>query len=172
MKHQDAAADDGDKEEEEEEEEERTVSGAADSSRGGIRQLPDFGQSPVNSFAGSSTVGQHAGTHFSGLFSSGHCNPTVICLRCTVNSGLQGATFFFLEPQCGYRPARLLSGFFFLILCSAGCHFHHSKFNAFILPTIWYLSHRNAVPWYENACVQCCLIQKLLRNLCPSSSLV
>ena len=99
MKHQDAAADDGDKEEEEEE---TTVSGATDSSRGGIRQLPDFGQSPVNSFAGSSTVGptvgQHAGTHFSGLFSSGHCNPTVICLRCIVNSGLQGATFFFLEP--------------------------------------------------------------------------
>ena len=28
------------------------------------------------------------------------------------------------------------------------------------------------VPRYEHACVQCCLIQKLLRNLYPSSSIV
>ena len=35
-----------------------------------------------------------------------------------------------------------------------------------------FLSDRKAVPRYEHACVQCCLIQKLLRYLYPSSSIV
>ena len=76
------------------------------------------------------------------------------------------------SPSVAYKPVRLLLGFFFLILRSEIRHFHHSKLNAFILPMIWCLSHRNVEPQYDHTCVQCCLIQKLLRNLYPSSSIV
>ena len=60
--------------------------------------------------------------------------PMPLSVSSTINSGLQGVTFLFLEVPCDWhdKQCSLSCGFFFQILCLATQHFQFPKWNALI----------------------------------------